>query len=99
MQVTEERIREVDSRLLEVRADYLACTSLVRACDEAIERLEAFNDVAGDRTRVPRLALARLRSVREDWSQTQQELAERMVTEARLELIGGGRQAPDRSPR
>ena len=74
MAATEQRIREVDGRLLSLRADYLACCTLVRACDEAIERLEAYHQVVGGTTRVPALALERLQEVREDWSSATEDV-------------------------
>jgi hypothetical protein len=80
---TVEKIHEVDHRLLGLRADYMACAALVRACDEAIERVAAFSDVAGDRTRVPGLALARLRNVRDDWSLAGEEVSRQMTDAVR----------------
>ena len=80
---TVEKIHEVDHRQLGLRADYLACAALVRACDEAIARLTAFSDVAGERTRVPSLALARLRNVRDDWSLASEEVSGQMTDAVR----------------
>jgi hypothetical protein len=79
MSSTVDKIYEVDRRLLGLRADYLACTTLVQACDEAIERLTAFSEVASGRTRVPSLALSRLRNVRDDWSLAGDELSRQMA--------------------
>jgi hypothetical protein len=93
MMTTTEKLQAVDSRLLGLRADYLACTALLRACDEAIERLAAFESVAGERTRVPRLALARLQATRDDWNAAAEDVSRQMEEAVRCLTEGAERHA------
>jgi hypothetical protein len=75
---------ELDGRLLPLRADRMACRALVEACRQAIEHLDAYATVTAGRTRVPALALARLRTVHREWELVTEDINRLMDLERGL---------------
>jgi hypothetical protein len=77
----EDRIRDLDRRLLVLRADRMACRAMLDASRDAIERLESYASLTAGRTRVPPLALARLRSLHREWESVLEDITRRMDAE------------------
>jgi hypothetical protein len=80
-QQPEEQIAEIDRRLLPLRADRLACRFLLEASRGAIRRLEDYAEVTAGNSRVPMLALARLRAIHRDWESAAADLERQMDEE------------------
>ena len=72
---TRRRTSLSDERRSELRAQYLACSYLLTACEQAAEKLRGFRNTASGRTDVPDRALDILLAVQNDWSVACQDVS------------------------
>lgn len=65
----------------ELRAQYLACSYLVSACEQAIERMTSLTRASAGRSYVPLRALDLVRTISDDWRLALQDVARVMTVE------------------
>ncbi len=65
----------------EVRAQYLACSYLVSACEQAIDRMTSLTHASAGRSYVPLRALDLMRTISDDWRTALQDVARALPDE------------------
>lgn len=63
----------------ELRAQYLACSYLVSACEQALKRMATLNRASAGRSYVPQRALELIEAIGDDWRGALQDVARLMV--------------------
>jgi hypothetical protein len=59
----------------ELRAQYLACSYLVSACEQALDRMGRLRKASAGRSYVPVRALELMQAIRDDWCAALREVA------------------------